>query len=33
MRSNQVLSDQQVRQGWTLACQAVPTSTRLAVEY
>ncbi|RYJ62378.1 2Fe-2S iron-sulfur cluster-binding protein [Pseudomonas songnenensis] len=33
MRSNQVLSDQQVRQGWTLACQAVPTSARLEVEY
>lgn len=33
MRSNQVLSDQQIRQGWTLACQAEPTSARLQVEY
>ena len=33
MRSNQVLSEQQVRQGWTLACQAEPNSAELQVEY
>ena len=33
MRSNQVLSEQQVRQGWTLACQAEPSSAELQVEY
>ena len=33
MRSNQALSKQQVRQGWTLACQAEPTSAELQVEY
>ncbi|MCY1309801.1 1,2-phenylacetyl-CoA epoxidase, subunit E [compost metagenome] len=33
MRSNQALSRQQVRQGWTLACQAEPTSAELQVEY
>lgn len=33
MLSNQALSEQQVRQGWTLACQAVPDSAELEVEY
>lgn len=33
MRSNRVLSEQQVRQGWALACQAEPNSTELQVEY
>jgi len=33
MRSNQVLSESEVRQGWTLACQAEPRSAELQVEY
>nr|WP_305119425.1 2Fe-2S iron-sulfur cluster-binding protein [Stutzerimonas decontaminans] len=33
MRSNQVLSESEVRQGWTLACQAEPSSAELQVEY
>lgn len=33
MRSNQALSEQQVRQGWVLACQAEPSSVELQVEY
>jgi 3-ketosteroid 9alpha-monooxygenase subunit B len=33
MRSNQVLSESEVRQGWALACQAEPRSAELQVEY
>lgn len=33
MRSNQALSEGQVRQGWALACQAMPSSAELQVEY
>ncbi|MGE4405191.1 2Fe-2S iron-sulfur cluster-binding protein [Pseudomonas sp.] len=33
MRSNQVLSAGEVRQGWVLACQAEPSSAELQVEY
>ena len=33
MRSNQVLSESEVRQGWALACQAEPSSAELQVEY
>jgi len=33
MRSNQVLSEQEVHQGWALACQAEPRSAELQVEY
>jgi 3-ketosteroid 9alpha-monooxygenase subunit B len=33
MRSNQVLSESEVRQGWVLACQAEPRSAELQVEY
>lgn len=33
LRSNQVLTEQQLRQGWTLACQAEPSSAELRVEY
>lgn len=33
MRSNHVLSEQQIRQGWTLACQAMPSSAELQVRY
>lgn len=33
MRSNQALSEQQIRQGWALACQAEPSSAELQVEY
>lgn len=33
MRSNQILSEQQIREGWTLACQAMPNSAALQVEY
>jgi len=33
MRSNQALSEGQLRQGWALACQATPSSAELQVEY
>lgn len=33
MRSNQALSEPQIRQGWALACQAEPSSAELQVEY
>jgi len=33
MRSNQALSEAQLRQGWALACQATPSSAELQVEY
>lgn len=33
LRSNQALSDEQLRQGWTLACQAEARSAELEVEY
>jgi 3-ketosteroid 9alpha-monooxygenase subunit B len=33
MRSNQVLSESEVHQGWVLACQAEPRSAELQVEY
>lgn len=33
MRSNQALSEQQMRKGWVLACQAEPSSVELQVEY
>lgn len=33
MRSNQALSEQEIRQGWALACQAEPSSAELQVEY
>lgn len=33
LRNNQVLSEDQLRQGWTLACQAEPRSATLRIEY
>lgn len=33
LRSNQALSEPQVRQGWALVCQAEASSAELQVEY
>jgi ferredoxin len=33
MRANNVLSDEEVEQGWVLTCQAVPTSREVVVDY
>ena len=33
LRDNQVLSERELAEGWTLACQAQPTSAAVAVEY
>jgi ferredoxin len=33
MRANNVLSAQDLEEGWVLTCQSVPTSAELAIDY
>jgi len=33
MRMNEVLSEEEVAEGWVLTCQAVPTSREVVVDY
>ncbi len=33
MRANNVLADDEVREGWVLTCQAIPTSREVVVDY
>jgi ferredoxin len=33
MRANQVLSREEVEEGWVLTCQALPTSREVVIDY
>jgi 3-ketosteroid 9alpha-monooxygenase subunit B len=33
LRNNQILDEDDIEQGWILACQAVPTSKRIRISY
>jgi 3-ketosteroid 9alpha-monooxygenase subunit B len=33
MSYNQILDEDDIKQGWILACQAIPTSKRIRISY